>query len=151
MSVKKFGKNRSVDPRYYNVPYKYIMGKVRGSNPDGKDKFEYETYEEFRERYKDRWGEDISKEGFEAAVKYSQEHGWGGDIRQKRIIKEGKDKSLVIVDFFGKKLALVGWRNNKTFSVGIPKVVPIVWEGDKGYILWHDKKILFTDDSGWVL
>ena len=154
MSVKKFGKHRSVDPRYYNVPYKYLTS-VRGKNVDGKDKWRYETYEEFRAKYKDRWGKDITEEEFKAAIKYYKENrpDWDrdGDIREKIILKEGKDKSLCIVDFFGKKLALVGWRNNKTYSISMPKVYPIIWEGKKGYILYHDQKLLFTDKWGWVI
>lgn len=137
MSVKKFGKYRSVDPRYYNVPYKYLTS-VRGKNVDGKD----------------RWGKDITEEEFNAVVKYYKENrpDWdrNGDIREKITIKEGKDKSLCIVDFFGKRLALVGWRNNKTYSISMPKIYPIVWEGKKGYILYHDQKLLFTDRWGWV-
>ena len=36
MSIKKFGKNRCVDHRYYNVPYKYIVSrKFKGGSNNG--------------------------------------------------------------------------------------------------------------------
>ena len=53
MSVKKFGKNRSVDRRYYNVPYKYILvgSEFKGGSKttNGGEITRFETYEEWAE------------------------------------------------------------------------------------------------------
>ena len=48
------------------------------------------------------------------------------------------------------KKALVGWRNNNKYSISMPKICPIVYKGQKGYIIYKGKKIEFTNQSGWV-
>lgn len=98
MSVNKFGKNRSVDRRYYNVPYKYIVNR----------KFK------------------------------------GGSNNLQG------DKDLCIVDFFG-RFALVGWRNGNSCSISMPRLCRIIKKNGKQYFMWHGKKVLFSDSSGWVL
>jgi hypothetical protein len=73
------------------------------------------------------------------------------EYRKPKELIKSKDKTLCIVDFFGKKKALVGWRNNEKCSISMPKICPIVYKKGKGFILYKGKEILFTDSSGWVL
>ena len=97
MSVNKFGKNRSVDHRYYNVPYKYIVNsQFKGGSNNGQT-----------------------------------------------------DKDLCIVDFFG-KYALVGYRNGNRATISMPKLCKIIKKKGKWYFMWHGKKVLYSDTSGWV-
>lgn len=60
------------------------------------------------------------------------------------------NKELCILTFYGKKKALVGWRNTNTYNVSMPKLCSIKWKGNNGYILYKNKEILFTDKNGWV-
>ena len=61
-----------------------------------------------------------------------------------------KDKTLCIIDFYGKHLALVGWRNAETFSIGKTRLCRVVYKKDKVYIRYKGKDILISDKSGWV-
>ena len=62
-----------------------------------------------------------------------------------------KDKTLCIVDFYGKHLALVGWRNGDTFSVGKTRLCRVIHKNGKAYIRYKGNNILISDESGWVI
>ena len=79
--MKKFGKNREVDPRYLNVPVKYITGNVVGSNEGGKDKYEVVPFEEWKNRM-ESWSKEnglppheYTLEGYKAWIKFCEENG----------------------------------------------------------------------------
>jgi hypothetical protein len=146
----KFGKNREVDKRYLNVPAKYILNYT-GANEGGKDKYDYPSYEEWVEEMKEFLDKNplfkdylvLNKETFEDFKK-------SGHVKE-RLVKKGKDKTLCIVDFYGKHLALVGWRNADTFSVGKTRLCRVIYKNDKVYIRYKGKNIPISDKSGWVL
>lgn len=145
--MNKFGKNREVDSRYLNVPYKYL--NYRGANCNSKPIYRYETYEEWKERMNDFIDANCLINNL---TKKDYENSKNNSIYVKKIlVKEGRDKSLCIVDFFGKNLALVGWRNNNTYKIGMTKICKIVWRKNKGYINYNGKLLLFTDKYGWVI
>ena len=144
----KFGKNREVDSRYLNVPVKYLIGYL-GSNPDGKDKYEYPSYEEWVlqcqktiEHFEldEEW--DLSREAYEEEKK--------SGYLEKELVRMGKDKTLCIVDIYGKKFALVAWRNNHTCKVGMTRICKLIYKDKKVYINYRGKLILISDPSGWV-
>ena len=64
---------------------------------------------------------------------------------------EKEDKTLCIVDFFGNKYALVGWRNNSSYSISMPKLCKLIKKDGKYYIKYKDKLIKISGGSGWVL
>ena len=151
--MKKFGKNREVDPRYLNVPVKYITGNVVGSNEGGKDKYEVVPFEEWKNRM-ESWSKEnglppheYTLEGYKAWIKFCEENGY---THHKELTKEGKDKSLCIVDFYGNDKALVAWRNNNTCKMGMTRICKIVKKDDKSYINYRGKLILISDPWGWV-
>ena len=134
--MNKFGKNREVDPRYLNVPVKYIT-HFTGSNEDGKDKYEPIPFEEWKKKMEE-WdklvelpGREYTMEGYEAWKKYCEENGYG--YHYKRLVREGKDKTLCIVDFYGKNKALVAWRNNRTCKMGMTRICRVIEENGKTY------------------
>lgn len=166
MSVNKFGKNRSVDTRYLNVPYKYLTsidGQHEATNMERK--MTLAEYKKMRQELCERWaefGEEMPsdeevKADYKALSKQARKDDEDGSLaysmleyrKPKELIKS-KDKTLCIVDFFGKKKALVGWRNNEKCSISMPKICPIVYKKKKGYIIYKGKEILFTESSGWV-
>jgi hypothetical protein len=166
MSVNKFGKNRSVDIRYLNVPYKYLTS-IDGQHeaPKLDKKMTLAEYRQMRKELAESWvdlGEKMPSDeevraDYKALSKQAHKKGEEGLdaylILQKRKpieVMKNKDKTLCIVDFFGKKKALVGWRNNEKCSISMPKICPIVYKKGKGFILYKGKEILFTDSSGWV-
>jgi len=149
MSIK-FGIFREVDHRYLNVPVKYIL-RYKGANEDGKDKYEYQTYEEWVETMADFFARNpwldggkgsLTKEVYEAVKK----NGGVGQVCRK----EAKDKTLCIVDFYGDKLALVAWRNNRTCKMGMTRICKVVHKNNNVYIQYRGKLILISDPSGWV-
>ena len=154
---KKFGKNRSVDWRYYHVPLKYLIKFKGGANCDRADKYRDETYEEWKKSMIEHWGyiydtpekieKELSKEAYEYCKKWEEENGFHD---KKILVKDGRDKSLCIIDIYGKKKALVAFRNNKTCKIGMPRICPIIVKKDKWYIRYKDKDIIFSDSSGWV-
>ena len=151
--MNKFGKNREVDPRYLNVPVKYIT-HFTGSNEDGKDKYEPIPFEEWKKKMEE-WdklvelpGREYTIEGYEAWKKYCEENGYG--YHYKRLVREGKDKTLCIVDFYGKNKALVAWRNNRTCKMGMTRICRVIEENGKTYIQYRGKNILISDPNGWV-
>ena len=151
--MNKFGKNREVDPRYLNVPVKYIT-HFTGSNEDGKDKYEPIPFEEWKKKMEE-WdklvelpGREYTMEGYEAWKKYCEENGYG--YHYKRLVREGKDKTLCIVDFYGKNKALVAWRNNRTCKMGMTRICRVIEENGKTYIQYRGKNILISDPNGWV-
>ena len=152
MSVKKFGKNRSVDQGYYNIPYKYILvgSEFKGGSKttSGGQVTRPDTYEE--------WVEKMQGSVFSELVDLSIET--YNYIRRNnpeslgyKVIKEKEDKDLCIVDFFGDKYALVGWRNNSSCSVSMPKLCRLIKKNGKYYIKYKDKLIKISGGSGWVL
>lgn len=150
--MKKFSKYREVDSRYLNVPIKYIL-RYNGANEDGKDKYETVSFEEWKHRMEEwdmtsglRSHEYTIKE-YNAWVKYCEENGYD---HHKKLVKEGKDKTLCIVDFYGNDKALVAWRNNKTYKMGMTRICKIVDKGDKSYIKYRGKLVLISDPWGWV-
>lgn len=144
----KFWKNREVDNRYLNVPVKYIL-HYEGANCDRKEKRTPETYEEWRESMEKFIeqnpifkGSSLSRETYEMLIK-------------KRLVpevkrKEGRDKTLCIVQFYGKRKALVAWRNNLTCKMGMTQLVNVVEKNRKWYIEYRGKLILISDPNGWV-
>jgi len=147
-TMNKFGKNREVDSNYLNIPIKYILNH-NGSNEDGKNKYRYETYEEWKSGMeswlKDNpWFSDmnLSEETYENCKK-------AGCLKEI-LHKEAKDKTLCIVDFYGKKSALVAWRNNKTFKMGMTRLCEVVYKDSKAYIRYRGNLICISDESGWV-
>jgi len=146
--MNKFGKNREVDNNYLNVPIKYLL-RQKGSNEDGKDKYRYETYEEWKSGMEswlknNPWFSDVHL-GRETYERWKKE-----GCLKKILSKEAKDKTLCIVDFYGKKSALVAWRNNKTCKMGMTRLCEVVYKDKQAYIRYRGKLILISDDSGWV-
>lgn len=158
---KKFGKNRSVDRSYYHIPLKYLTKFKGGANCDRHPKYREETYEEWREKmiewysknkyYSDKPEEierSTTKQVFENVKEFQRKC---GHEPYRKLVDIGRDKSLCIIDIYGKKRALVAFRNNNTCKIGMPKICPIIFKNSKWYIRYKDKDILFSDDSGWVL
>lgn len=153
---KKFDKNRSVDWRYLHVPLKYITNFKGGSNCDRADRYRKETYEEWKEDMIKHFSyiydsqevidKELTKECFEHIQKWEDENGYLG---KRILVKEGRDKSLCIIDFYGKN-ALVAWRNNKTCKVGMTRLCPCYKKKNQWYIKYKDKEILISNNSGWV-
>ena len=152
---RKFGKHREVDCHYLNVPIKYILNYT-GKHEDGKDHYRDITYEEWREKtrklyldFDDREPTDreLSRDEYYACLKLDEK--W--DSRTWKVkCKEAKDKTLTIVDIFGKN-ALVGWRNNKTCKMGMTKLCPMIWKHGKLYLKYKDKLIQLSNTGGWVI
>lgn len=155
---KKFEKNRSVDWRYYHVPLKYLTKFKGGANCDRSPKYREQSYEEWKEQMIDWYAKSgwydtqeeidkaVTKEVFEAVKKQQKE--WGHEP-EMILVDKGRDKSLCIIDFYGKK-ALVAWRNNNSCKIGIPKLCPCYKKKNQWYIKYKDKEILISDRSGWV-
>lgn len=167
MSVKKFGKNRSVDRRYYNVPYKYltsIEGQHEATNMERK--MTLAEYKKMRQELCERWaefGEEMPsdeevKADYKALSKQARKNDEDGSLaysmlkyrKPKELIKS-KDKTLCIVDFFGNKYALVGWRNNSSCSISMPKLYKLIKKNGKYYVKYKDKLIKISGGSGWVI
>lgn len=148
---RKFEKNREVDSRYLNVPVKYILNYT-GANEDGKDKYEFVSYEEWLKEINDFITENPvfeSERCFLTKKTYQEEKDMG--LVRKKKIKEAKDKTLCIIDFYGNDKALVGWRNNKTCKMGMTKIYPVVKKGSKYYLNYKDNLILISNVGGWVI
>lgn len=152
---RKFGKNREVDRRYLNVPVKYILNYT-GKHEDGRDHYRDITYEEWREKtrklYLDFDGKEptesqLSMDEYKTCLKLAEERHYD---TWKIKSKEAKDKTLCIVDIFGKN-ALVGWRNNKTCKMGITKLYPLVWKHGKLFLNYKDNLIQLSNTGGWVI
>jgi hypothetical protein len=152
---KKFGKNREVDRSYLNVPVKYILNYT-GKHEDGMDHYRDITYEEWREKtrklYLDFDGKEptenqLSMEEYKACLKLAEK--WDSSIWKIKS-KEAKDKTLCIVDFYGKN-ALVGWRNNKTCKMGMTRLYPLVWKHGKLFLKYKDNLIQLSNTGGWVI
>ena len=158
---KKFGKHREVDSCYLNVPIKYILNYT-GQHEDGKDHYRDKTYEEWlidqhhlAEQFPDIIStetQDLSHEAYEKELKlYKKDETWDFLREHNRIkVKEAKDKTLTIVDIYGKN-ALVAWRNNKTCKMGMTKLCPLVWKHGKLYLKYKDNFIQLSDTGGWVI
>lgn len=149
--AKKFNKNRSVDSRYLNVPIKYVLN-YKGANIGSADKYEDESYEEWRRGMLDKWDDiinesEVSREVFEKIKKRGQEEGIS--FLRRKLVKKGKDKTLCIVDFYGKN-ALVAWRNHETRKVGMTRLCPVLQKNGKAYLQYKDKLILISNALGWV-
>lgn len=155
---KKFEKNRSVDWCYLHVPLKYITN-FKGSNCNRYPKYKEESYEEWRDTMrewltKNKWYDtqeeierETTREVFEAVREQNKK--WG--ITPKiALVDKGKDKTLCIIDFYGKN-ALVAWRNNQSCKVGMTKLCPCYKKKGKWYIKYKGKEILISNNSGWVL
>ena len=160
MSVNKFGKNRSVDSRYYNVPYKYLTSiDGRHVKPKSWKTMSFKEWKADNERLEKKWaemlGDTYKNEHTEEELKSMYKEALKDDIlyptmyKPKELLKN-RDKTLCIVDFFGKKKALVGWRNNERCTISMPKICPIVYKNGKGYIVYRGKEIEFTSKGGWV-
>lgn len=167
MSVNKFGKNRSVDSRYYNVPYKYLTS-VDGKNKQPKN-HRVKTLAEFKEEeiklYKKCKMPIPTNTELKAKYKrmcelYGSKSWFDDDLSLDDMLlldnaetlknTSNRDKTLCIVDFFGKNKAIVGWRNNERCTISMPKICPIVYKKGKGYIIYRGKEIEFTSNGGWV-
>ncbi|MBQ3946092.1 MAG: hypothetical protein II670_10875 [Alphaproteobacteria bacterium] len=158
---RKFGKHREVDYRYLNVPIKYITNYT-GKHEDGKNHYRNRTYEEWlddqhklAEQFNDvitLEKEDLSREAYEKELKlYKTDELWASiGEHDKVLVKEAKDKTLTIVDIFGKN-ALVAWRNNKTCKMGMTKLCPMIWKHGKLYLKYKDNLIQLSNTGGWVL
>ena len=145
---QKFKKYREVDHRYLNVPIKYCLNYT-GANEDGKDKYRPETYEEWKKGMEE-WEKKVGWPHRE----YSREsYEWlkaNGHLREI-LVKQGTDKTLCIVDFYGKDKALVAWRNNNTCKMGMTKICKVIWKKDKMYLRYKGKLIPLSGTGGWVL
>lgn len=155
MSVNKFGKYREVDSRYYNVPYKYITS-FKGQHETPKA-FRTMTLKEWKDEYKsfyeEIYGREYTDKELKEIYKGCLKDNEFGIIETKKSMEliKNKDKTLCIVDFFGKSKALVGWRNNDRCTISMPKLCPIVKKGKEYYILYKGRKIIISNTSGWVL
>lgn len=154
---KKFGKNRSVDWRYLHVPLKYLLNFKGGKNHFRAPKYREESYEEWKSGMIKSFGyiydtpekieKELSKEAFEGVRKWQREN----DRNIKEIlVDKGKDKTLCIIDFYGKN-ALVAWRNNLSCKIGMTKLCPCYEKKGKWYINYKGKEILISTNSGWVI
>lgn len=145
---QKFKKYREVDHRYLNVPIKYCLNYT-GANEDGKDKYDFPSYEEWVkkcqkvvENFGLEWEWDFSKEAYKEEKK--------SGYMEKELVKTGTDKTLCIVDFYGKDKALVAWRNNNTCKMGMTKMCKVVWKKDKMYLRYRGNLIPLSGTGGWV-
>jgi len=157
MSICKFEKYRSVNEYYLNVPYKYI------TNYDGANM--NPTYKVFsREDALNAWAEKnpedykIFDETFcTSDTKLREIHEEIGQHIEEYIDKleeknelKNCDKTLCIVDFFGKHLALVAWRNNNTCTMGMPKLCRLKNKNNHVYLIYKGKEIRIDEHTGWV-
>ena len=144
----KFGKNREVDRLYLNVPVKYILHHA-GANEGGKDHYRPQTYEEWRESMDEFIAKNPIFEDSSLTISTYE------SLKEKGLVdvvktKEAPDKTLCIVQFYGNKKALVAWRNNKTWKMGMTHICPVIQKNQKAYIKYRGKLILISDPSGWV-
>ncbi len=147
---KKFNKNREVDSLYFNVPIKYILN-YNGKNTSGYNKYREETYEEWKKR-QEEWiiKNPIFKDFLNINLKTY--NSWKKEgLLEKKLTKKGVDKTLCIIDFYGKNKALVGWRNNTTCKMGMTHICNVFTKNNKVYLKYKDKDILISNNSGWVL
>lgn len=152
MSVKKFGKNRSVDRRYYNVPYKYILvgSEFKGGSKttNGGQITRFESYEEWAERMRNSYFAQFVHITRDTYNDLRRNH---PEALKQIVLSEKEDKTLCVVDFFGNKYALVGWRNNSSYSISMPKLCKLIKKNGKYYVKYKDKLIKISGGSGWVL
>lgn len=150
---QKFGKYREVDYRYLNIPVKYCLNHT-GANEGGKDKYEVIPFEQWKKKMEE-WDKtsglkpcEYTFEGYKAWIKFNEENGYNC---HKQLVKKGEDKTLCIVDFYGKDKALVAWRNNNTCKMGMTKMCKVIWKKDKMYLRYKGKLIQLSGTGGWVL
>ena len=119
--MKKFGKNREVDPLYLNVPIKYIL-HYTGSNKDGKDKYGPIPFEEWKKTMEE-WGDIVS----EKLIIFENSTAFYNYIRGRRMVtakwlysnlildKEDRDSVffMSIKNVFKNKSDLVYWVDSR--------------------------------------
>lgn len=148
--IKKFGKNRSVDSKWLNVPIKY-MSEVTGSNTGSNGKYVSLSLKEQYENYV-KWHNDnnwfnstpMSIEEYKDYLKKFP------DANESEWVPAKHDKTFCIIEL-SKNWATCGWRNNETYSIGMPIKCRVVKKGKKVGIIYKDKFYLInTSSSGWV-
>lgn len=141
---KKFDKYRDVYPTWLHTPTCYILSMYdRGSN-------NRERYTEYKEEPKIPTTEDVEqyKEKYDlddwgAVNKFMDEH-----ILKVPVIKH-KDKEFCIIEFYGKKGMLCGWRNVDTCKMGMPFFVKYAKKNGINGFYYKNQFIKFPK-YGWV-
>lgn len=161
---KKFEKNRSVDYRYMSVPVKYCSGvKSRFTNTGynglerkkvsfaikhlKKNNFPKELYNDVDSLH------DIFMKSLDVHMSDEQYDLFESILNkadEMNVAVKEKDKSFVILDFYGNKKALCAWRNNKECKIGMTFICPCDLKAKKPYILYKGKKMYINDSNGWV-
>lgn len=148
--IKKFGKDRAVDPRWLNVPIKY-MTEVKGSDTESKRReVPAETVEEAYNEYKAwcadmDWDDDMTLEQYRECVEK-------GEIALRmKSIPPKNDKDFCILEL-SKRQATCAWRNNQTCKVGMTFVCKVDEHKDGTVgIVYKDKFYpINKSTSGWV-
>ena len=139
--MKKFWRNRSVDPGWLGTPVKYCLGvKENHTNKKYRDlkipDFELEKLDKL-DIFSDEW-EELHKELKE---KY---------LNPQFILKQNYDKDFVVIEFYGKSRCLCAWRNNLTCKVGMTFMCPIIKRNKKYYIKYKNQLISLETNYGWV-
>ncbi|WQJ53455.1 MAG: hypothetical protein [Wendovervirus sonii] len=156
MSINKFEKYRAVDNHYLNVPYKYILD-YNGSNMNPKYKVfsRDEAFEQWGKENPDDYNKWISgcPNDVDAQIEYEKIgkkiNAYFDALEQANNLKN-RNKTLCIVDFFGKNKALVAWRNNKTYKMGMTRLCKIIHKKQGRYLLYKGHEIFIDQSNGWV-
>ena len=161
---RKFEKNRSVDSRYMSIPIKYCTEVKSRFTNTGYDRIERKKVSFVIKHLKNNGFpkelyncvdsvHDILMNSFNVHLTDEQYDLFESILdKADRInvaVKE-KDKSFVILDFYGNKKALCAWRNNKDCKIGITFLCPCDLKAKKPYILYKEKKIYIGNSNGWV-
>lgn len=136
--MKKFGKNRSVDSSWLNIPAKYCFGvNGRYTNRKYKELKIPESELEKLDIFSDEWNEQYKK----LKEKY---------LNPQLILKQNYDKDFVIIEFYGKSKCLCAWRNNIACKMGMTFICPIIKRNKKYYVKYKNQLISLETNSGWV-
>lgn len=112
--MRKFKKNRSVDPGWLETPVKYFFG-VKG-------KYTNRKYRELKIPESELNSLDIFSDEWDEKYKELKEK----YLNPQLILKQNYNKDFVIIEFYGKSKCLCAWRNNLTCKVGMTFICPIV-------------------------
>lgn len=153
--IKKFGKNRSVDSNWLNVPIKYML-EIKSSDTKSKSGKEIpdETWEESYNNYVTFCNDlDLEPEPFNEyktnCIKNYEENGIQ-PLKMKSIPPK-HDKTFCILEL-SKHIATCAWRNNQTCKCGMTFTCKVEKHNDGTIgIIYKDKFYpINKSSSGWV-